>query len=125
MVIVAVNELIESSDSIVKYINENILPDYDGFVDSGRQYSEDAVHINEIVVQFNEMSANLKQLMNSITEVVNGITTAVEDSTNGISTAAMNTNELAKDMEKIAIEMDNNKQIAGDLNHEAERFVVL
>ncbi len=125
MVIVAVNELIESSDSIVKYINENILPDYDGFVDSGRQYSEDAVHINEIVMQFTEMSANLKQLMDSITEAINGITTTVDDSTNGISTAAMNTNELAKDMEQIAVEMDNNKQIAGDLNQEAERFVVL
>ena len=125
MVIVAVNELIESSDSIVKYINENILPDYDGFVDSGRQYSEDAAHINEIVMQFTEMSGNLKQLMSSITVAINGITTAVDDSTNGISTAAMNTNELAKDMEQIAIEMDNNKQIAGDLNHEAERFVVL
>ena len=30
--------------------------DYDGFVDSGKQYNEDAVHVNEIVTEFHGMA---------------------------------------------------------------------
>ena len=77
MVIEAVNDLIGSADSIVKYINDNILPDYEGFVSAGKQYNQDAMHVNEIVTRFNDMSVNLKQLMKDITESINDINSAV------------------------------------------------
>ncbi|MCM1282488.1 MAG: methyl-accepting chemotaxis protein [Muribaculaceae bacterium] len=125
MVIEAVKDLIDSADTIVKYINENILPDYEGFVNTGRQYSEDAVHINEIVSGFNDMSVNLKQLMDSITESINGINTAVDESASGTSKVAINTSDLVKDIGEIAEAMTDNRQIAGNLTEEAERFVRL
>ncbi len=43
MVITSVNELINNSNHLVKYIDENILPDYDGFVLAGKQYSKDSI----------------------------------------------------------------------------------
>lgn len=125
MVVVAVKELIDSADSIVKYINENILPDYEGFVTVGRQYNEDAVHVNDIVSRFNDMSVDLKQLMSSITESINGISSAVEESTRGATDAAMNTSDLVQDIDKIADAMNDNRQIAGNLSDEAERFINL
>ena len=77
MVVKAVNELIESANSIVKYINTNILPDYENFVKAGKQYNDDAVHVNEIVSRFNDMSVNLNQLISNITDSINGITVSV------------------------------------------------
>lgn len=125
MVVVAVKELIDSADSIVKYINENILPDYESFVTVGRQYNEDAVHVNDIVSRFNDMSVDLKQLMGSIMESINGISSAVEESTRGATDAAMNTSDLVQDIDKIADAMNDNRQIAGNLSDEAERFINL
>lgn len=125
MVIEAVNELINSSDSIVKYINENILPDYEGFVSAGRQYNEDAVHVNEIVTRFNEMSVNLKQLMESITESVNDINNAVGESAKGATNVAMNTSDLVRDISEIADAMNENREVAGTLTDEADRFINL
>lgn len=125
MVVIAVNELIESSNAIVEYINENILPDYDGFVNSGKQYNKDAVHVNEIVSQFNEMTGSLKQLISGITGAINGITIAVDESTNGVTSAAINTNNLVKEMGEISEAMEDNKSIAGSLNVQSERFVNL
>ncbi len=43
MVITSLNELINNSNHLVKYIDENILPDYDGFVLAGKQYSKDSI----------------------------------------------------------------------------------
>lgn len=125
MVIEAVNELIDSADSIVKYINENILPDYEGFVNTGRQYNEDAVHVNDIVTRFNDMSVNLKQLMENITDSINGINSAVGESAKGATNVAMNTSNLVKDISEIAEAMDDNRQVAGTLTDEADRFINL
>ena len=125
MVVEAVNDLIASADSIVKYINENILPDYEGFVGAGRQYNEDAVHVNEIVTRFNDMSVHLKQLMDNITDSINGINTAVNESAKGAMNVATNTSDLVKDIGEIADAMDDNRQVAGNLTNEADRFINL
>lgn len=125
MVIEAVNELIDSADSIVKYINENVLPDYEGFVNAGRQYNEDAVHVNDIVTRFNDMSDNLKQSMENITDSINGINSAVGESAKGATNVAMNTSNLVKDISEIAEAMDDNREVAGTLTDEADRFINL
>lgn len=125
MVIEAVKDLIDSADSIVKYINENILPDYEGFVGAGKQYSEDAVHVNEIVTRFNDMSVNLKELMDNITDSINGINTAVNESAKGAMNVATNTSDLVKDIGEIAEAMNDNRQVAGNLTEEADRFINL
>ncbi len=123
MVVEAVKDLIESADSIVKFVNENILPDYEGFVSAGRQYNEDAVHVNEIVTRFNNMSIDLKQSMGSILESINEINTAVNESADGAANVAENTSDLVKDIGEIADAMNNNQQVAGNLSEEADRFV--
>ena len=125
MVIVAVKDLIASSDSIVKYINENILPDYDGFVNAGKQYSEDAEHINEVVTWFNGMAEDLQQLVENINYSINGIATAVDESTKGVSEVAMNTNDLVREISQVTEAMDDNKKIAVSLNTETEHFINL
>lgn len=123
MVVTAVNQLIANSDAIVKYIHDNIMPDYDAFVASGRQYNQDAVHVNDIVEQFTNMSGELKHLIRNITDAMNGISESVSESANGITTAASNTNNLVKGISKISSEMENNSLIAGELKKEADRFV--
>lgn len=125
MVVEAVRELTDSANSIVKYINENILPDYEGFVGAGKQYSEDAVHVNDIVTRFNDMSVHLKQLMDSITDSINGINIAVNESAKGATNVATNTSDLVKDIGEIAEAMNDNRQVAGNLTEEADRFINL
>lgn len=122
VVTVAVKELIESSSIIVNYINETILPDYDGFVDSGKQYNQDAVHVNNMVVQFNEMSESLKDLIDNINRTVGGIATAIEGSSECVTNVAGNAAGLAEDMHSVAERMDENKVIAEELQAETAKF---
>lgn len=123
VVTVAVKELIESSSIIVNYISQTILPDYDGFVDSGKQYNQDAVHVNNMVQQFNEMSENLKNLIDNITRTVGGIATAIEGSSECVTDVAINAAGLAEDMQAVAERMDENKLIAEELHGETARFI--
>jgi methyl-accepting chemotaxis protein len=121
----AVKELVKSSDEIVNYINENILPDYDAFVESGRQYKEDAVHVNGIVTNFGNMSTDLQKIVAEITDAIQGITLSIDESTNAITTSAVNTNELVEGITQISGQMETNSDIAVQLKAEADRFVNL
>ncbi len=125
MVVVAVKELIDSSDIIVKYINETIMPDYDSFVDSGKQYNQDAVYVNGIVSQFDEMADQLKALVDNIAKTVDNIAVAMEGNAGRIADATLNVNDLSKDIGAIAVEMDDNQAIAVALQGETERFIRL
>jgi methyl-accepting chemotaxis protein len=125
MVIQAVKQLISSSDTIIDYINESVLPDYDNFVAVGKQYSDDASHVNEIITQFNTMSTEVRELTKAISEAINGISQAVEESASGVSTAALNTSDLVKDIDQISLEMRNNSEVAGTLKAETDKFVNL
>lgn len=125
MVIVAVKELMESSEVIVKYINETIMPDYDGFVDSGQKYSQDAAYVNEIVAQFNHMSGNLTRLIADISKNIDGITEAIEESAGEVTSVTSNTSELVKEFEVIEGAMKENQAVAMNLRAETDRFVCL
>ena len=125
MVTVAVKELIKNSNELISYINESILPDYDKFVDSGKQYNMDAGYVNEVVDKFNQMAANLNGLIQTISEAMDGISCAVDESANGVTAAAMNTNELVKEMDYISTEMEGNGEVASELKKEASIFVNL
>lgn len=125
MVTAAVHELVRNSDEIVKYINEAILPDYDGFVQSGKQYRDDAVHVNEIVTRFNNMSGGLRTIVAEITESIRGISLAIDESANAVTMAAMNTNDLVEGISQISKQMEDNSTISIQLKQESDRFVNL
>ena len=122
MVIAAVRDLVQYSDEMVKYINETILPDYEGFVESGQQYREDASHVNEVVASFHDMSSNLMNLTIHISESINEINGSIAESARAVSTAAENTNELVRNIGVIATEMDSTRDIADQLKTEASCF---
>ena len=116
MVTAAVKELVKSSNELASYINERVLPDYESFVDSGKQYNADAVHVNEVVDRFNTMAGDLNELIQNITEAISGISIAVDESANGASATATNTSELVKEMGHISEEMESNHNVAAELN---------
>jgi methyl-accepting chemotaxis protein len=125
MVTDAVKELVRSSDEIVNYINDNILPDYDSFVESGKQYREDAVHVNGIVSDFGNKSSELKRVVSEITDAISGISMSIDESTNAITTSAVNTNELVEGITQISTQMETNNDVAVMLKAEADRFASL
>ena len=123
MVTLAVNELVNSSSFIVSYINDTIMPDYDEFVNSGKQYSQDAVHVDKIVTEFYGMAEQLKKLVDNINGTVSGIASVVENSAECVIDAAGNTAALAEDIKAVTDEMDDNKVIADELYTETAKFI--
>ena len=110
MVVSAVQGLISSSDEMVKYVNDSVLPDYDGFVQAGSQYNSDASYINEIVTEVSRMAVQLRTLVKDITAEVNKITDSVEESSTDVSEAAANISELGLQIDDLVKNMNKIKK---------------
>lgn len=122
-VVTAVEELVKNSENIVAYINENVLKDYDGFVDSGHKYRSDADYINEVMTSFTDSVEYLRQTMNEVVENVNDVSSAVEQGAEGVANAAENTTQLVGEMETIMKEIDDSNQNISDLSTQTKRFI--
>lgn len=122
-VVTAVEELVKNSENIVTYINENVLKDYDGFVDSGHKYRADADYINEVMTSFTDSVEYLRQTMNEVVENVNDVSSAVEQGAEGVANAAENTTQLVGEMETIMKEIDDSNQNISDLSTQTKRFI--
>ena len=111
MVVSAVQGLITSSDGMVKYINDTVLPDYDGFVQAGSQYSSDASYINEIVTEVSNMAVQLRNLVKNITAEMNTIAETVEESSDDVSAAVSTIQELGSEIDAIVKNLNKLKRI--------------
>ena len=125
MVISAVEGLISSSNKIVDYVDETILPDYDDFVSSGKQYNDYSTHIKNIMYEFTGLSNDMQKTIKSMVDAINGITKAVEESADGVTSAAMSVDSLVADMNDVNKEMDTNQNVSDKLRKETECFVKL
>lgn len=122
-VIQAVQGLVKSSEKIIAYINENILPDYQSFVEGGQQYSQDAIHIDSTMEEYAASAQEILHTMTEITQSIEGINRAVEESANGVSDAAVNVDSLVQSISTVNTQMEENSEVARNLKDESSNFV--
>ena len=118
-VIEAVQGLVVSSEKIVGYINENILPDYRAFVQGGQQYNDDATHIDNTMAEYASEAQDILATMMEMTEAIEGISRAVEESANGVTDAATNIDSLVQSMSTVNGQMEENSTVAKNLKEES------
>ncbi len=117
-----VHNLADNSNSLVEYLSESILPEFETFVDSGVQYHENASYIENAMENFTQQTVELQHAVDRIAESIGAITEAIGDGAEGVSGAAESTQNLVEDIEKINNRMTENGQIAGTLKECTDIF---
>ncbi|MCI8454806.1 MAG: methyl-accepting chemotaxis protein [Lachnospiraceae bacterium] len=121
----AVYTLSGHAQALVDYLNESILTEFQEFVDSGRQYKEDAAYIEQVMDAFNSRAARLRNSMAEIAGSIESITKTIDESALGITGVADSTRSLVDDMADITGRMDINQEIVGELQKQTEVFANL
>lgn len=121
----AVHNLADNANSLVKYMNDSILPEFESFVESGSEYKNKASYIESVMNEFEEKTDSLKGTMVEIQSSINTIAHAIEEGANGVGNAADSIQILVGDMDNISSRMDENFEIAADLKKETAIFTKL
>ena len=122
IVTAAVEKLSQSAEYVLKFIDEKVMTDYDGFVNVAGQYEKDADSMNVILQEFADNSSTINSTMEDMSESINSVCTAVEEDARGVADVAENMVGLVEAITQIRHETDNNLQISRKLSDEVERF---
>lgn len=118
----AVEELAQNAEGMIRFIDEKIMKDYDGFVDVAAQYEKDADSVNSILTEFARNTSDINDTMQAMNSGINDIATAVDESAKGVTSVAENAVNLVKSITQIQKETENNQEISLKLSSEVNRF---
>lgn len=121
-VVISVSELSNDAESLIGYINDKVLPDYDGFVQSGQEYRENCESINSIMSELAKRIESQQITIQDVTEQIEGISEAVEQGANGVSSAAMETEKLVNELSEVSNEITQSNFAVEKLDKETKRF---
>ena len=118
----AVEKLAKNAEKMLQFVSDEVMKDYDSFVDIVQQYKEDAESVDTILKNLATNTADISQTMDDMSTGINDITTVVEDNAQGITSVADNAVSLVEAMVAIQRETENNQQISRKLSDEVNRF---
>ncbi len=121
-VVLAVKNLVVNADDILKYVTENVINDYNGFVVTSDEYKNDVDNIKKALDVFEEKATDLQDIVNVMTVGVGEINKSVEESVRSVVSTAESASQLLNEIEFITEEVEKNKNIANGLNAEVDSF---
>ncbi len=120
----AVRNLASTSESVIAYIRENVINDYQTMVDIGSQYYDDAQTMQKFVTSINETTDELTVTMQQMSDSIREIAQANNDGASGITEIAANTNEISNRAEAVADLMNSVENSAGNLENSVKKFEI-
>lgn len=122
MVTSAVEKLSGNAEYVLKFIDEKVLKDYDGFVEVAGQYEKDADSVNDILSDFARNTGEIGETMQAMNTGINDISTAVEENARGVVDVTESVVGLVSAISQIQSETENNQEISHQLSSEVQRF---
>jgi methyl-accepting chemotaxis protein len=118
----SVGDLVQNADEVMSYVKNNIMSDYDGFVEITSAYKQDADNIEEMLLQFTSKSEGLRKIAFDMADGIQNITTAVGESVDVVIQSNDDVNSLFNAVSTIADEAVQNRGCVNDLNKEVNIF---
>ncbi|MBQ6786349.1 MAG: methyl-accepting chemotaxis protein [Lachnospiraceae bacterium] len=125
LVINAVNELSANANEIMKYISETILPDYDNYAISGKQYREDAEAVSDAMDNCLQEMDELNTHINNLVEQMSQIANSVGECSTGVSASAGSTASLVDEMRDVYKNVEASSQVVQRMKQNSDAFTKL
>lgn len=118
----AVATLAKNAEDMLKFVDEKVIKDYDGFVEIVEQYHADAETVNSLLDEFANSAASVNSVMESMTHGLNDISVTVDETAKGVSDVAESTSDLVNAMSFIKDETEISQGISKALTDEVNKF---
>lgn len=118
----AVGTLSDNSGKIITFINENVNPDYQGFVDVSVKYEQDAVDIKALSEYVSSIADTLNHTMGEFNEAINNIANMSENTTDRASEVLGHVDVVAENVRNVDEISKGQNNVAGELNSVVSRY---
>ncbi len=115
VVISAVNALTESSNQALGFMNSQVMKDYELFVQTGENYSEDADFVNALVTDLSATTEEISGSIQNMLQAIHEVTRATSEGALEISNVAGNINTVVGRANNVISQSGDIKQGSGKL----------
>lgn len=121
-VIEAVDELAAKAQQMINFMEETAMSGYEKLCETSGSYQQDVGEMNQMMQEFAQESGMIKERIDQIKESIDAVDIAVEESAKGVTSVTEMAVDLANNVGDIKKEADSNKEIAGLLDTEVNKF---
>lgn len=112
----AVEALANNSEQVIKYINENVTPDYKNFVEVSVQYEKDAVDIQELSEYVSNVADTLHHTMTEFNQAIQNITDMSRNTTDSAADVLSHVDQVSENVSTVENISKEQHSIAQKLN---------
>jgi methyl-accepting chemotaxis protein len=120
----AFKNLSDNSSDVLKFINDNVDPQFESFEDMGNQYFSDSDFVSRMSEEIASMSEELAATMDEVSKAVQGMSETSQESAEHVETIKDSIDETTKAIEEIAMSAQNQSELAQKLNDLVSKFKI-
>lgn len=118
----AVGALVDNSNSLIGFLNENVAPDYKSFVDVSVQYQADAEDIKALAEYVAETSERLRASIDDVNIAIQAIAEASQEAANDSTLIMDNVDSVSANVENVGQISSDQQQVAHTLDEVVSRY---
>ncbi|MBO5293617.1 MAG: methyl-accepting chemotaxis protein [Lachnospiraceae bacterium] len=118
----AFEKMTKGTEEMLSFLKETVTPDYDRFVNIGRQYEEDAATFGSISEKIHEMSGNIEHIMEEVGDAIQNVAESAQETANNSSLVMGAVESVSGEVSEVSVLSSNQKQIAQELNVIVDKF---
>ena len=123
-IIEAVNNLSQSSEEILSFVDRQVIKDYKSLVEIAKQYSDDSDYVYKMSSDLNSSSDKMSMMIQSIVNSITEISKATEESTVGSINIAEKSSMILDESDKVLKVADISKENSDSLVEIVSKFIV-
>ncbi|MDK2787088.1 MAG: methyl-accepting chemotaxis protein [Epulopiscium sp.] len=123
-VLSVVNALSSSSMDVMNFIDQKVLNDYEGLVQTSERYNELSMVINDIATEFSATSEELLASMHNMVHAITQISSSVNEEAMGISNIAAKAEEIVNMSKKVVDLANTSNEKSGSLVNIVKQFKI-
>jgi len=124
VVVSSVENLVQSSEEILRFIDNQVVGDYKMLVQTGEQYNTDAHTVNNLVSDFTATASKLSVGMGSMVTAIKEITSANNEAAEGANNIAQKGSEMVKKATDVMELAQGSKESNDKLLEMVQRFKI-
>ena len=118
----AFESITKSTEELLAFLKETVTPDYDRFVNIGKQYEEDAISFGSISERIREMSGNIEHIMEEVGDAIQNVAESAQETANNSSLIMNAVGSVAGEVKEVSVMSSDQEQIAQKLNGIVDQF---
>lgn len=124
LVVASVENLSESSASVLEFIDKQVIQDYEIMVKTGEQYNQDAEFVDNLVADFSATAEELTASIQEMTKVIEEIAVAANQGAEGTTNIAQKSIMVVAKADEVLKQADVSKESSDNLIKMVSRFTI-